>query len=55
MPSVDSIAELNELLAAADAKDDHRRIGNRTHTVGHDWQQERCCCGRCRPSRSQPG
>jgi len=41
MPSVDSIAELNELLAAADAKDDHRRIGNRTHTVGHDWQQER--------------
>lgn len=41
MPRVDSIAELNELLAAADAKDDHRRIGNRAHTVGHDWQQER--------------
>ncbi|HEX5882716.1 MAG TPA: IS21 family transposase, partial [Actinomycetota bacterium] len=41
MPRVDSIAELNELLAAADAKDDHRRIGNRVHTVGHDWQQER--------------
>jgi hypothetical protein len=41
MPKVDSIAELNELLAAADAKDDHRRIGNRTQTVGHDWQLER--------------
>ena len=41
MPKVDSIAELNDLLAAADAKDDHRRIGNRTQTVGHDWQLER--------------
>jgi hypothetical protein len=38
---VDSIAELNELFAAADAKDDHRRIGNRAQTVGHDWQLER--------------
>ena len=36
MPEVDSIAELNELLAAADAKDEHRRIGNRAQTVGHD-------------------
>jgi transposase len=41
MPVVDSIGELNELLAAADAKDDHRRIGNRTQTVGHDWLLER--------------
>ncbi|MDN5933610.1 MAG: IS21 family transposase, partial [Pseudonocardia sp.] len=41
MPRVDSMAELNELLAVADAKDDHRRIGSRAHTVGHDWQQER--------------
>jgi hypothetical protein len=30
MPTVDSIAQLNELLAAADAKDDYRRIGYRT-------------------------
>ena len=29
MPKVDSIAALNDLLAAADAKDDHRRIANR--------------------------
>ncbi len=41
MPTVASIAELNELLAAADAKDEHRRIGNRTQTVGHDAQLER--------------
>lgn len=41
MPKVDSIGELNELLAAWDAKDDHRRVGNRTQTVGHDWQLER--------------
>ena len=37
MPQVDSLAELNELLAAADAKDDHRRVGNRPQTVGHDF------------------
>lgn len=41
MPVVDSIEELNVLLAAADAKDDHRRISNRTSTVGHDWAFER--------------
>ena len=41
MPVVDSIEQLNELLAAADAKDDHRRIANRTTTVGQDWAFER--------------
>jgi DNA-binding transcriptional regulator YhcF (GntR family) len=41
MPVVDSIEQLNDLLTAADAKDDHRRIGNRTTTVGHDWVFER--------------
>jgi transposase len=51
MPRVDSIAELNELIAAADAKDDHRRIGNRAHTVGHDWQQERLLL---RPPPAEP-
>jgi transposase len=40
MPVVDSIDELNELLAAADAKDDHRRIANRAMTVGHDFAVE---------------
>lgn len=33
MPKVDSIAELNELLIAADAKDEHRRIENRCNSV----------------------
>jgi hypothetical protein len=41
MPVVDSIAELNERLAAADAKDGNRRIGNRANTVGHDAAFER--------------
>jgi len=41
MPKVDSIAELNELLIAADAKDDHRRIENRSNSVGHDFAFER--------------
>lgn len=33
MPVVDSIAELNELLDATDAKDDHRRIAIRSVPV----------------------
>ena len=41
MPTVDSIEQLNELLIAADARDDHRRIENRTQTVGHDFAFER--------------
>jgi len=41
MPVVDSIEELNALLAAADDADDARRIGHRTHTVGHDWAIEK--------------
>ena len=34
MPKVASIRELNELLEAYDAKDEHRRIGNRAISVG---------------------
>jgi transposase len=41
MPVVDSIAELNDLLDAADAKDDHRRIASRVNTVGADFTFER--------------
>ena len=41
MPTVDSIEQLNVLLIAADARDDHRRIENRTQTVGHDFAFER--------------
>ena len=55
MPVVDSIAELNELLAARTT---------RTTTAGSGTGPERrarlgasngSCCGRCRPSRSRPG
>ena len=40
MPRVASIAELNDLLAAADAADDDRRIGLRTATVGEAFAAE---------------
>jgi len=51
MPVVDSIAELNKLLEAADDKDEHRRIGNRPQTVGHDGELERASL---RPLPSEP-
>jgi hypothetical protein len=41
MPVVDSLEALNTMLDAADVKDDHRRIANRTMTVGHDFAFER--------------
>lgn len=41
MPVVDSIAELNEILAAANAKDDRRRVGTRLTTIGDDFTFER--------------
>jgi len=40
MPQVASIAELNDLLAAADARDDHRRLEGRTVTVATDFALE---------------
>ena len=40
MPHVDSVAELNELLAAADAKDEARRLEGRTVTVTTDFALE---------------
>jgi hypothetical protein len=41
LPKVDSIADFNELLIAADAEDEHRRIENRSSSVGHDFVFER--------------
>jgi len=41
MPVVDSIEELNALLAAADDADDARRVGNRAASVGQDWVFEK--------------
>lgn len=40
VPQFDSIAELNEYLAAADALDDDRRISGKAQTVGQDWANE---------------
>ena len=41
MPAVGSVDELNALIEACDDADDRRRIGNRTMSVGHDWEVER--------------
>jgi transposase len=40
MPQVDSLAELNTLLAGYDERDDARRIADRSHSVGHDFAVE---------------
>lgn len=40
MPVVDSLDELNEMVAAWDAQDDARRIGLRIRTVGEDFATE---------------
>jgi hypothetical protein len=40
VPKVDSLAELNSRLDAADRRDDHRRIGHRLSTVGQDFAAE---------------
>ncbi len=40
VPEVDSIAELNEMTDAADAADDHRRIGSRPRTIGEMFAVE---------------
>jgi transposase len=45
VPVVDSIDELNALLAAADDVDDYRRIANRANSVGQDWGVEKTLLG----------
>lgn len=40
MPKVETIAQLNERLAAYDVRDDARRIADRTQTVGQDYAIE---------------
>lgn len=40
VPTVDSLAELNERLAVYDEADDARRIANRATTVGQDFAAE---------------
>jgi transposase len=40
VPRVESVAELNHLIAAADAGDDSRRISFRATTVGEDFTEE---------------
>lgn len=40
MPKVDTITQLNAYFARCDAKDDHRRVGQRVATVGDDFAVE---------------
>jgi hypothetical protein len=40
VPVVDTLAELNERIAAADAADDARRVASRARTVGQDFAVE---------------
>lgn len=40
VPRVATLAELNRYVAECDRKDDHRRIGNRSATVGMDFATE---------------
>jgi hypothetical protein len=40
VPAVGSLAELNERLEGYDIADDHRRIGTRARSVGHDFAFE---------------
>jgi transposase len=51
IPTVDSLGELNGLLAEADAADDARRIGSRRHTVGEAFAVE---AATLRPLQEQP-
>ena len=56
VPDVASLAELNELIAAADVVDDARVITGRPVTVGAAFAAERPRWRRCRASRStRPG
>lgn len=41
MPEVASLDELNEKIRAWDSADNARRIGDRIHTIGHDFAAER--------------
>jgi len=41
VPTVGTLAELNERIDAADAADERRRVGNRTTTVGDDFVFEK--------------
>ena len=41
MPKVASITQLNTYFARCDANDDHRRVGQRTSTVGDDFAVEK--------------
>ena len=54
VPRVESLAELNALLEAADRSDDARHIAGRLATVGQVTEASARCCEPFPPSRSTP-
>ncbi|MEU9821738.1 MULTISPECIES: IS21 family transposase [unclassified Pseudonocardia] len=55
VPKVESLAQLNSRLEAADDADDARRIANRVHTVGHDFATEAPMLRPLPAERFEPG
>lgn len=55
VPSVTSLAQLNDLLAKADRDDDDRRIGHRLRTVGEDFATEQPLLRPLPAERFEPG
>lgn len=54
-PVVDTLAELNEQIQVWDRADEHRRIGNRIHTVGQDYALDRAALAPLRADRFDTG
>ncbi len=54
VPRVESMEELNELVAAGDIRDDRRRIFGRSLTVGQHFELEGRHSAHCRGRRSIP-
>ncbi|BDE16852.1 transposase (plasmid) [Mycobacterium sp. 20KCMC460] len=55
MPEVDSLSELNDYIRRCEAREDHRRVTGRLHTVGQDFQTEREHLAALPAERFDPG
>ncbi len=55
VPVVESLAELNARIEAADVADDARRIESRAGPWGRTSRSRRRCCAGCRSRSSRPG
>src|ERR1035437_2492477 len=53
LPNVDTPAELDDLIALADAKDDARHMLRHHHSIGTEFAAELPFCARCPTSPSR--